>query len=376
MRPNTRTAAALSAMWILIGVAISTAIAQQSDARPRKTVTTKTRKEVETLIDTQGRTPPEWFEETPLSLPPTLDLSFPEKAEGGWDNQKNVGQYVWDVINPNPGKWREGVRLMHLLLQKHQGDVEKRTRAMNELGRMYHDLLEDYPRAAFWWRQAKVDQPNSRFSRSAALLAGCYARLGNKPMAVQLLQKLEKQRMNINVVKVWGDLGEADRAIRLSARFAKSSPGEAAMLAADACRVAGRTKDAISHYNKVLRVPATGPQEGRIERLHARAKANLEAIVLYELADVTKVPDGRYAADSLGYEGPVRVEVVVEGGAIESVRVTDHIEKQFYAAMTDTPAKIIAKQSVRGIDATSNATITSEAIINATAKALASAEAK
>jgi uncharacterized protein with FMN-binding domain len=40
--------------------------------------------------------------------------------------------------------------------------------------------------------------------------------------------------------------------------------------------------------------------------------------------------------------------------------------------MTDTPAKIIAKQSVQGIDATSNATITSEAIINATAKVLSS----
>ena len=38
----------------------------------------------------------------------------------------------------------------------------------------------------------------------------------------------------------------------------------------------------------------------------------------------------------------------------------------------DTPAKIIAKQGVKGVDATSNATITSEAIINGTAKALAS----
>jgi uncharacterized protein with FMN-binding domain len=39
--------------------------------------------------------------------------------------------------------------------------------------------------------------------------------------------------------------------------------------------------------------------------------------------------------------------------------------------MTDTPQKILAKQGVRGVDATSAATITSEAIINATAKALA-----
>jgi uncharacterized protein with FMN-binding domain len=40
--------------------------------------------------------------------------------------------------------------------------------------------------------------------------------------------------------------------------------------------------------------------------------------------------------------------------------------------MTDTPGKIIAKQGVKGVDATSSATITSEAIIYAAAKALAS----
>jgi uncharacterized protein with FMN-binding domain len=52
--------------------------------------------------------------------------------------------------------------------------------------------------------------------------------------------------------------------------------------------------------------------------------------------------------------------------------VTKHREKQFYAAITDTPAQIIRKQSVKGIDATSRATITSEAIVTATAKALQS----
>ena len=40
------------------------------------------------------------------------------------------------------------------------------------------------------------------------------------------------------------------------------------------------------------------------------------------------------------------------------------------------PAQIIAKQSVKGVEATSRATITGEAIINATAKALAQAHAE
>ena len=57
--------------------------------------------------------------------------------------------------------------------------------------------------------------------------------------------------------------------------------------------------------------------------------------------------------------------------AIETVKVVKHTEKQYYGSLTDTPAKIIQKQTVKGIDAFSGATITSEAIINATAKALA-----
>ena len=68
----------------------------------------------------------------------------------------------------------------------------------------------------------------------------------------------------------------------------------------------------------------------------------------------------------------MHVEVVVRDGKIETVRVTRHREKQYYSSLTDTPRKIIDRQSVAGIDATSSATITSEAIINATAKALAS----
>ena len=62
---------------------------------------------------------------------------------------------------------------------------------------------------------------------------------------------------------------------------------------------------------------------------------------------------------------------IVKDGRIEDVRVTRHREKQYYSSITDTPKKIVERQSVAGIDATSSATITSEAIINATAKALA-----
>jgi uncharacterized protein with FMN-binding domain len=66
------------------------------------------------------------------------------------------------------------------------------------------------------------------------------------------------------------------------------------------------------------------------------------------------------------------VAVDVTGGKIQSVKVTKHREKQFYSALTDTEHQILERQSVRGVDGTTGATITSRAIVNATAKALAS----
>src|SRR5262249_49791249 len=127
--------------------------------------------------------------------------------------------------------------------------------------------------------------------------------------------------------------------------------------------------EALRYYRKVLAVPPTE----LTERNQKRARASVEAIELFELSDVSRVPGGTYRACSLGYEAPVAVEVVVRDRRLASGRGASHREKQFYAALSDPPAKILAKQGFKGVDATSGATITSEAILNATAKALAGA---
>jgi uncharacterized protein with FMN-binding domain len=93
-------------------------------------------------------------------------------------------------------------------------------------------------------------------------------------------------------------------------------------------------------------------------------------VKLFDGLDLAKIADGTYKAESQGYEAPVVVEVTVKAGKIDAVKVVQHREKQFYSSISDTPARIIAKQGVKGVDATSGATITSEAIINASAKAL------
>lgn len=329
----------------------------------------RTRAEVEALIEQQGRTLPEWWESVPLEYPRTLDLEWPEPAPGPWNPQRNVGQYLWDVIHPNPSRWRQGIRFLHFLLDYHKENPEKQRQIMNALGQKYFVLLQDYARAAYWFRKAGVER-DDRFW-SGVQLAECYWRLGNKPMALELLDRIEPQ---FSMIKLLGDMGETERALAFARANTEGEGADIAYLyAGDACRVAGRNRQALQFYQKVLEVPAAGRFKARIERNHHRARANIEAIKLFDLLDLARVPDGTYRASSLGYEAPVHVEVVVSSGRIQSVRVIEHREKQFYSSMTDTPRKIMEKQGVVGIDATSGATITSEAIINATAKALAGA---
>lgn len=331
---------------------------------------------VAAIIQQQGATPPDWYETTPLNYPPSLDLTWPEPAPGGWNAQKNIGQYVWDVINPNPSKWKEGTKLMHHLLVVNKDRPEVVLRVMNSLGRFYHNLLQDHARAAFWWQKAGVDKPNNPFPGSASLLAECYYRLGSKPMAAELLTRLEKSSPQFALLKVWADIGETQHALQLAEAYARGNPGVRAiayMYAADACRMGGDYGKAMEYYQKVLDSPDSGQFAKRIGVEKRRARDSLAAIRLFERADVNRVPDGRYEASSMAYAGPLHVAVQVQGGRIQTIEITRHEEKQFYSALTDTTAKIIQRQSVQGVDATSCATLTSEAIINATAKALASA---
>jgi len=324
----------------------------------------RTKAQVDALINKVGRTPPSWFDATPLNYPRNLDLSWPQPAPKGWNNQKNVGQYVWDIINPNPKKYREGVRLLHHLLSVNRSSSATSRRIMISLGRMYYDLLQDYPRAAFWWKKAGVER-DSKSTGQQVHLAECYWRLGSKQTALGLLNRMRS--VPILAVKLWADMGQTDKSVAMAKRFSKSSPALSYAYAGDAYRMAGRYPEALASYQKAL---ATKSDAGRGKMYRALAQANIAAIRLFETLDPKRVPNGVFRASSLGFSGQVQVTVTVKGGRITKVVVGPHKERQFYSAIDDTTRKILAKQSVKGIDTTSAATVTSEAIINATAKAL------
>lgn len=346
-----------------------------SAAKPTKTDSKgnpiRSKSEIESLIGSVGSTNPDWFDSTDLNYPDTLDLSWPLKPpQKGWNNKKNMGQYIWDIIHPNPSKWRSGIKLVHHCMTLHKGNKALLQRDMSTLGRMYFELLQDYPRAAYWLRKGRVVKGQA----SAVRLAECYWRMGNPKMATpNLVSRTYHAGAAAKAIKLYGNMGDLREALKLNALVSRSNAAyEGNIAAGDAMRQAGRFDQAIDFYNKVLSDNRFRNKEYE-KRFKARARESIEAIELFEQVDVRSVQDGTHSAASTGYNGRLEVAVEVAGGKIESVKVTKHNEKQFYSALTDTEASILKLQTVRGVDGTSGATITSRAIVNAAAKALAGA---
>lgn len=328
---------------------------------------TRTRAQVEALIQQAGTTPPDWWNSVTANPPATLDLTWAE-TKGPWNPNKNLGQYIWSTINENSGKWREGAKLMHQVLTVNKGDPVKLARTMDALGRIYHTLLADYARAAFWWRKAKVTSPGTAADHDTDL-AHCYWKLGCREMTVEILNKYpQDDSRHGELIKLWSEMGDLDKALALAEGMAKAGYPDIGYLAAgDACRLAGKFKEAMAYYQKVL---AASQGWRDLKQNKTRAQASLDGLQAAEGLDLARVRDGTYKATSMGYAGPIEVEVQARGGRIVSVKVLKYVEKQYYTALTDTPAQIVAKQGIKGVDAVTSATITSEAIMNATVKAL------
>jgi len=346
-------------------------VTEAGAATPEVGKVKRTRAEVEALIKQVGASSPDWWESVTLTYPDTLDLDWPLKASGAWNNQKNVGQYLWDVINPNPGRWQQGIRLVHFLMIRHKDDRAKVARAMGTLGAMFHNFTQDWPRAVFWWRMsaqygAYVDP---------TMMANCYWRMGCEDMAQEMLVMIGADyTRNGEVIKLWADMGHMDKALQLAEAKARSGMPQIAYVAAgNACRQAGLYQEALNYFQKAVRAPLPAKENNDYTRARQQAREAIEAIKLFEMLDLSQVKDGVYSASSTAFAGPLRVEVKVADSRIQTVRVTDHKEKQFYTAIEETPQKIVLRQTVKGMDAVTGATITSEAIINATARSLADA---
>jgi uncharacterized protein with FMN-binding domain len=347
-----------TAAALFLFVALGVASGQQAKIPPPKP---KTKAEVLAFIKKVGATPPDWFAATPLNFPATLDLSWSQPPPGSpWDPNKNVGQFIWTSINENESRWKEGIKFLHHMLTVNKDKPATVKQVMTALGNMYHDLHQDWARAAFW-KQMGGDTDSLE-------LAHCYFKLGSRDMAVEILTKYgQDNTRHASVVRLWSEIGEPAKALTLADQMANSIPDAGNLAAGDVCRTIGKYPEALAYYQKAV-AAKSGSRD--ISQNQKRAQASIDAIKSVELLDLKKVPDGKYKADSFGYSGQVEVEVTVSAAKITDVRVTRHTEKQYYSSISDTCANLIKKQGAKGVDATSGATITSEAIINATVKAL------
>ena len=327
---------------------------------------TRTAAEVERLIRTAGAARCDWWDDVKEDWPKTLDLTW-KQAASGWAPQRNLGAYLI-LIRRQPQAWKPAVKLMHKVLEVNKADAAKSARSMRALAFLYKSALGDYARAAYWLKKLKVSSVRKRVGDYVDL-ADCYFRLGCQALAEKELRRLPSDaRHNLSgAIRLLGLLGRKQRAKSLAAAQAKGRfAGEALLAYADACRTLGDYDDAIDAYKKLLQISGGGPT-----RPKQRAQASLEAVEAFKNLDVAKLPDGEYRAESPGYRGPVEVRAVVRGGRIDVIHIGQHREDWFAGTFEIVPAQIIQRQSLNGIDAVSGATYSSEAVLNATGKALA-----
>ncbi len=321
--------------------------------------------EVNRLIAAAGSSAPEWWDDVELNYPNGMDLTW-AKSNEGWKPNKYIGHYITSVLNPNPSKWRGGIKLLTHTLTVNKGNAINLQRSMQALGQAYFNYERDYARAAFWLQKAKPT-----FLDARVMLAECYWRLGSKPMAMAMLGRLGRDTSREGrMVQLYAAMGDLPRALRTAeAMTGVGLPDVAYLSAAIACRQHGKYAEAAKYYAKVATVTRGGRD---LKRNKERAQNGLNAMQALARVDLSKISNGTYTGSSRGYRSDVKVEVKISDGKLEDCKVTSHREDMCFTAPTDIPAAIVANQGFKGVDAVTGATITSDAIINATAEALAS----
>jgi uncharacterized protein with FMN-binding domain len=323
---------------------------------------------IRAIIQKEGKTLPDWWESVKLDYPRTLDLGGRNRVQG-WRPQINLGAHFFTIITPHPNRWKSGIKLLHHVVDVRKTDRMMQPQAMGMLGNYYLRYLEDYPRAAYWNQKTTLSggQPTLH---GVVGLAECYLQMGNKQMAIALLTKYGLHvRPSSPSIKLWAELGQADRALKLAVSMANMAPDSGYLAAGNLARLIGKYDQAINYYTKAAAVH--NPKgHGKLNR--QRAQECLQAVRLCKTLNISKVADGTYNGTSASYRGPLSVEVKVAGGRITAAKVTKHKDDIFFTSITKMPKRIVEKQSVEKLDAVSGATVTCEAIVNAATRALTS----
>ncbi len=320
----------------------------------------RTRAQAEALIK-KSAGHPGWVKSTKIKLPITLRLDW-IVAKKGWQPDYNLGDHMISRVYPHPDKWKYGIKLMALSVQyceERNQNVDFR-KSYDMLGHLYLDFFGDPARAAYWWL---------RGNGSPVRLAECYRRLGCMELVFKNLKMAGSDGTRTGeIIRGWAEAGELRKALMLAAKKSRTNNRDVALLAAgNACRFHGKYADARINYQRLLSF-TRGSHDFKENK--ERAMNALKALEFFENLEMAKVADGTYKSSCKGHRGNVSVSVTVSGGKITNAQVTSHKEDWSARSIEYVPEAIVKMNGIKGVDVISGATITSDAIINATATAL------
>lgn len=274
------------------------------------------------------KVPPDWFK----SVQVRFDTTKP------W---KEAGEHIRKLLG-DAATVREGMKLTCLYKQKGDiGDGHKYP--------LYLYLGGEYAWALVEFEKRLASKPQGR-THEYLCLASCYAHFGEYPKALQALN-LALQRLP---KPPWRIAREADVHDHLGALYAEM----------------GKLPLAKQHYRKAMQLYPTSTQPwGRhlLRRYAARIREKLRILDLQSIR-LDQLQDGTYSGTTFGYGGDITVNVTVKGKKIADIKVR-HKEDIEQNATKIVPQRIIAAQSLK-VDGITGATITSNAVIIGTFKAL------
>ncbi len=114
-------------------------------------------------------------------------------------------------------------------------------------------------------------------------------------------------------------------------------------------------------------------QSGNAQRFITCTQAIIALCDAMPTLNLTKMKDGAYQGSERGYVDNVNVEVTVKGGKISSFKILSHRENRALKSLQTVPQQIVSRKTP-SVDAYTNATITSYAVMSATLKAVQQAQ--
>ena len=278
--------------------------------------------------------PPEWFKDV------ALDYGTSKPWKEAWKD-------VTDLLNEGGPKAKRGIRILYEYAEKkgHRPD-----------GYPFFLMLGGEP---LWAASIFLEQAKRRpagFTEMYINLASLYLRYGEGRKALDLLHDALQRPPR----RPWDTFHKAKINDKLG----------------DAYAATGEKEKAIEHYRTAIELfPKAELRKGRhlLPRYARKTEAKIELLTRDALS-FARVPDGIHRGNSIGFGGPLNVDVTVKSGRVVDIKV-EHKERIDQGATKIAPRQIIERQKLE-LDAITGATVTVQAVVEATYRALSEAGAR